>query len=461
MKQTAKGNFDLTKGKILDRLLLVALPIMGTQLMQMAYNLTDMFWLGRVSSDAVAASGTAGMYMWLSAAFLFLGRTGAEIGVSQNLGKGKADLARAYAQNALLLSAVSGVLFGACMIIFRHPLIGFFHIQEAHVAADAAIYLAVAAIGIPMSFVSGAITGAFNGSGNSRLPFYINAVGLVVNVILDPILIMSAGWGIMGAAAATSIAQALVCALFLVAVKKSAGRPFSHFTFFSKADLNILKQIFRWALPVGLESLLFTVLSMFISRFVAAFGSDAIAVQRVGSQIESLTWLIGGGFGSALTAFFGQNYGAGKWSRIHRGFKLATVAMIGWGIFVTLLLFFLASPLFRIFLPAPDIVAAGTVYLRILSSCQILACLEAVAAGCFRGIGKTVPPSVVSIVGNALRVPLAYFLSTTSLGITGIWWGVAIGASARGIWVFIWYLVDSRKMPQEDEPIASGQVQLI
>ncbi|MCL2684171.1 MAG: MATE family efflux transporter, partial [Synergistaceae bacterium] len=79
--------YDLTRGGIIDRLLLVALPIIGTQLLMMSYNLVDMFLLGRVGSEAVAASGIAGMYVWMSEGFLLIGKMGAEIGVSQSLGR--------------------------------------------------------------------------------------------------------------------------------------------------------------------------------------------------------------------------------------------------------------------------------------------------------------------------------------------------------------------------------------
>ena len=119
------NNYSLTEGGILKKLLLVALPIMGTQFMQMAYNLTDMFWLGRVGSDAVAASGAAGMYLWLSFGFLLIGRMGAEIGVSQYIGRGDKESALAFSQNSGLIALVLGSAFGLAMILFNRSLIAF------------------------------------------------------------------------------------------------------------------------------------------------------------------------------------------------------------------------------------------------------------------------------------------------------------------------------------------------
>ena len=95
--------YNLVEGSIVNKLFFVAGPIIITQVFQMAYNLTDMFWLGRLSSDAVAASGTAGMFLWLSMAFFLFGRMGAEIGVSQNLGRKDIETAREFAQNAIML----------------------------------------------------------------------------------------------------------------------------------------------------------------------------------------------------------------------------------------------------------------------------------------------------------------------------------------------------------------------
>lgn len=448
--------YDLTQGSILNKLLMVAVPIMGIQLMQMAYNLTDMFWLGRVGSGAVAASGTAGMYLWLSQALLMIGRMGAEIGVSQSLGQKDIAAARKYSQISLLLSVVLGVLFMLAMIAFSDQLIGFFNIADQQVAADSVTYLVITSLGIPATYISAVVAGTFNASGNSRVPFYANAVGLILNIIFDPLFIFNFNMGIAGAAIATILAQIIVAVLFLGAMKVIKSRPFDTFSFYIRPDYRYIKTIFNWSTPIALESMFFTLLSMVISRFVVDFGVTAMAVHRVGSQIESLSWLIGGGFSSAVTAFMGQNFGAQKWQRIHKGYHISIRAMFAWGVITTAILAFGGQFLFSLFLAEPEAVEMGVVYLRILAVCQIVACLEYNSAGCFRGIGKTIPPSVVSIVSNLIRVPLVFVLSRTSLGINGIWWGVSLGAGIRSIWMFIWFYLISVKLPKEDkQPVQS------
>lgn len=446
-----KHQYDLTQGGIVGRLLLVALPLMGTQLMQMAYNLTDIFWLGRVSSDVVAASGSAGMYLWLSNGVLLIGRMGAEIGVSQCLGRGERDRARGYSRNAMLVSLVLGIVFMAVVVLFNRPLIGFFNIQEAHVAADAQRYLIITGFAIPATYLSATVAGTFNACGNSRTPFFINAVGLAINMILDPALIFGLAMGIDGAAIGTSIAQLVVCALSLAAICWERTRPLGRYSFRVQPDRPMIGQIFRWSIPVALESLLFTLLAMIVSRFVAAFGAGAIAVQKVGSQVESLSWLIAGGFSSALTAFIGQNFGAGKWGRIREGVRLSTIFMGIWGIGVGLIILFFGGPLVGVFMPdQPELVRIGASYLAILAISEAFTTLEGVGAAGFRGAGRTLPPSVASIASNAFRVVLAWVLSRTSLGLDGIWWAISIGAVIRGAWIYLWYLYMLRDMPKTD-----------
>ena len=448
--QTQK--YDLTEGNILQKLFLVAAPIMGTQFLQMAYNLTDMFWMGRVGIDAVAAVGTAGMYMWLSMAFMMPGRMGAEIGVSQSMGRGDHKGARTFGQNALFLSLVCGLSFALFAIFFRHPLIGFFAIREAHVAQMAATYLAIVAVGMPAVFVNAAITGIFNGAGNSRLPFLTNGLGLVLNMVLTPLMVFVWNMGIVGAAWATVIAQTVVVILNLLAVRVLSLRPISDLRFFQKPEFSCLRQIFRWTIPISVESAAFTLLSMVIGRFIAAFGADAMAILRIGIQLESLSWLIAGGFSSALTAFTGQNYGRGRYSRIHRGARVSMRMMILWGLFTTAIPWLFGRPMFALFIPHERVLTAGVHFLRILSVCQLFMCLENWAAGIFRGMGKTVPPSISTITGNALRIPLSYALSLTALGLSGLWWGITLGACLRGIILVTWFFLHVRKLPRADLP---------
>lgn len=443
---SSKG-IDLTTGNILTKLVSIAAPIMGMQLFQMAYNLIDMFFLGRISTDAVAAAGSAGMFLWLSVAFFLIGSMGAEIGVSQSMGKKDVAGARNYANNAIFIALVLGIITGIITIIFSENLIAVLNINEEHVAAYATRYLRIVGISFPLMFLNNAISGVYNGVGNSKLPFYLKTIGLIFNMIITPLFIFGLGWQITGAAIATAIGFSTTGLLLLIAIKHPKLSPFENFTY--KEIFNIksrnIKQIIKWSLPVAINSALFTSLTMIIARFVADFGAGAIAAQRVATQIESLSWLIGGGYAAAYRAFAGQNYGARNYERLKQGYRTSSIVMTCWGIGVGLIMFLGGGAIFRLFISEPEIVAIGVSYMRILAVVQIFQCMDSLSASAFEGFGKTMPPTIVWITFNALRVVVAYILSTTPLGINGIWIGLAFGNFMRGLILTSWYLIYSKK----------------
>jgi len=451
-------NRDLTQGSISGTLLRLALPLAGAQFMTMAHNLTDMVWLGQVSPDAIAAAGTAGLFIWLSVGFMLVGRVGAEIGVSQARGRGNLEEAYRYSRTALYISAALGILYGCFLLIFRGVLVGFFNFREVHVAADTAAYLGIMAAGIPAVFISASIGGTFNASGNSRTPFIISSSGIALNIVLSPIFILLLNMGVIGAALTSVIAQYVVLAAMLVAVKRSKNRPFEMYRITARFRISAItadfrdgkaREIIRLTLPIWLENTLFPLLTIATTRFEVAFGAFAVSISRVGGQIESLTWLVGAGFGAALTAFVGQNFGAGRPERISKGVRYASVFMAGWGLMVSAILWFGSPVVMAMFLPDfvqdPEMTRLVVSNLRILAACQVFMNLEVVAVNAFRGTGRTVPPSITNITSNVIRVPLAFILSRTSLGLLGVWTAISFTAALRGISIFTWYLIDMKK----------------
>ena len=440
-----KKDYDLTSGKIFKKLLFVASPIMLTSMIQMMHNLMDMFFLGRVSAEALAAAGTAGMFLWLSMAFVFICRMGAEVGVSQNIGSSNYEKAQKYAENCIFLAFILGVIYSIFIALFRSQLVAFFQIPDETVVYYSEQYLLFVSPMFPMFYVKAVMTGIYNGFGNAKLPMVINSLGFIFNLILTPIFIFVLGFGVVGAAISTTVAHIPPFFASIWALKSYKIRPFENFKFFIKPSYKILRSIFKIGTPVGVESALFTFLTMFINRFIADHGVDAIAVNRVGTQLESLTWLVGGGFASAVTAFIGQNFGAKKYERVKEGFRVGMKAMFIYGLVVSIISIVFALPLVSIFLHEESERTLGVSYMHILAFMQLIACLEGVAAGAFRGRGNTLAPSVTSITMNAVRVVIAYFLGI-HFGIYGIWWGVVIGANIRGLWIIVWYYISEKKL---------------
>lgn len=450
-----KGN-DLTQNRIFTSILFLALPIMGTSFVQMAYNLTDMIWIGKLGSDATAAVGTAGFYMWFAMGIIHLCRIGAEVLVAQSVGKKDAQTTKAIVQNVLQVIIVLSLSFMAVVLLFRHQLLGFFNIKETHVVETAVDYLSIVAFGFVFTFINPVLTAIFNGYGKSGTPFMINTIGLVFNIVLDPILIFGIGpfpaLGVKGAAIATVFSQMVVTLVFIIYIKGNKDiHMFEGLHIFNRPDVTRIRQIVKIGLPAGLQSMLFTIFAMIIARIIADWGAVAIAVQKVGSQIESVSWMTALGFSTATSTFVGQNYGAGKYDRIKYGYRISMMIMTVIGLITTFGLIVFAGPLFKIFINEEEALREGIIYLRILGVSQLFMCIEIVSNGAFNGLGKTMYPAVNSIVFNGIRIPLALILSSTALSLSGVWWSITISSILKGIVIVTCFVIILRKVKKELE----------
>ena len=439
---------NLLEGPIFSTLMKLALPIMGTSLIQMAYNLTDMIWIGRIGANAVAAVGSAGMYMWLSNGISTLAKMGGQVRVGQSIGSQNKKDAAQYASATIQLGIIFGVIYGMITLLFHSQMIGFFHLTSPDVIKDAEIYLIITCGFVVINFVNQIFTSLMTAIGNSHHPFVATAIGLVINIVLDPLLIFALHMGVMGAAIATVIAQAIVLILMLYYAKKDKIL-FDEMRVMQKNTSSIFMKIIKIGLPTGIQSMCFTFISMVIARFIAGYGDVAIAVQKVGSQIESISWMSAEGFGNALNAFVAQNYGAENIERVKKGTFSALKTCMIWGVFTTLVLLIFPQVIFQIFISEKDVIPLGIDYLQILAFSQLFMCIESTLAGALNGLGKTFIPSSVSIVLTVARIPLVMILSTTFLALNGIWWSISISSIAKGIVIAICYSRVMKKIKAE------------
>ena len=445
-----KKKVDLVSGNILKTLVTLSLPILGTAFIQMAYSLVDMIWIGRAGSAAVAAVGTAGFFSWFGNSLVTISKTGAEVGVSQAIGKNNSKERNEYVYSSLFLCITMAIIYGILLIVFRDGLIGFFNLGDETIIRMSKEYLIVIALGMICAFINPQLTGIFTASGNSKTPFIVNTIGLVMNIVLDPILIFGMfnikPLGVVGAALATVFSQLIVSLIFIYTfIKHGYNINFNNRKYINR---KIIKRVCKYGGPTAIQNCLFTFFSMLIGRVVAMAGPVSIAVQKVGSQIESISWMTAGGFSSALTAFVGQNYGAKRNDRVLKGYVSTLFISCLVGVFATVLLVFAGEQLFRLFINESEAIIQGADYLRILGYSQLFMCLEITTAGAFYGIGKTMTPSLISIIFTGLRVPVAIILFKPELlGINGVWWSISGSSIIKGIiLVILFYFMFIKKI---------------
>ena len=444
---------NLTAGSIPGQLIRLSLPIMGTSFVQMAYTLVNMIWLGKVGSDSVAAVGIASFFTWFGVSIMLIARIGAEVGVSQSLGAGDHMKARKFAGNAVTLVISLSVAYGVLTYLLAPHLISFFNLENRSVSDAATSYLRIIALGSILYYSNPTFSGIFNGAGISKLPFRLNATGLIFNLILDPFLIFGIGpfpkMGSDGAAIATIISQGIVFLLFTIKFKKNNSL-LEQKWIIGKPSWHYISKIFSLGTPVAIHSILFASFAMVLTRIISKYGALPIAVQSIGAQIEALSWMTAGGFATALGVFTGQNFGAGNWNRIVKGFWITIGISGSIGILVTFCFLFFGNSIFSVFLSESDAIALGILYLKILAISQLFMCIEITTGGAFNGIGRTYPPSIIGITLTAARIPLALYLSQPSkLGMSGVWWSISITSVLKGIILFSWFNILIRRHPGE------------
>ena len=439
-----KGIKNLTEGPILRQLFMLAMPIMATSFIQMAYSLTDMAWVGRLGSEAVASIGSVGLLTWMTSSIALLNKVGSEVSVGQSIGLRDETSARSFATHNVTLSLVLSLIWASALFVFATPIIGLYEL-EPHIAGNAVNYLRIVSSAFPFVFMSATFTGIFNASGRSKIPFTINSIGLVINMILDPLLIFVFDWKTEGAALATWIAQACVFGLFVYQLK-ARKILWENFRFFGKLKKAYTTKIVKIGLPVATLNALFAFVNMFLGRTASTVGGHiGLMAMTTSGQIEAITWNTSQGFSTALSAFVAQNYAARKISRVMKALQTTLYMTLVFGIICSLLFIFCGNNIFAIFVPEKEAYEAGGLALRIDGYSQLFMMLEIVIQGIFYGMGRTIPPAVISITCNYLRIPMALFFVSLGWGLPGIWWTICLTSILKGIVILIWFLAIKKK----------------
>lgn len=434
-----QGVKNLTDGPIHKQLIKLAIPIMSTSFVQMAYSLTDMAWVGRLGSVAVAVIGAVSMLTWMTCSISLLNKVGAEVSVAQSIGMKSLKDARAFASHNVTISFLLALVWAIPLFIFAEPILNLFGL-EADIVSQATKYLRIVALGFPFVFLSATFTGIYNAAGRSNIPFYISAAGLCLNMILDPLLIFVFGWGTNGAASATLISQAVVCTLFIYQIRFKDNL-LDSFPLFTRLKSVYTKRIFKLGTPVALFNTLFSVAGVFMCKIASwQMGHIGLLAFTTGGQVEAVAWNTSQGLSSALSAFVAQNYAAGKIDRVKSAWRTALYFAGVFGLAFSFVLIFFGEELFSVFVPFREAYVVGGEYLRIAGYSQLFMMLEITMQGMFYGIGRTVPPAFISITCNYLRIPVALLLIWSGMGIAGLWWAVSLTAVVKGVASLLWFL---------------------
>lgn len=446
---TRRPTRDLTSGSITRALLALAGPIVAANLLQTVYQLIDTFWVGRLGPEAVAAVSVSFPILFVMIALGGGLAIAGAILVAQHYGAGNSDAVDHVSAQTLLAVGVVSVALSVAGYLLTDPLMRLFA-PDATVGAMAADYLRISFLGMVAVFIYFVVQSLMRGVGDVRTPLYIVAGTVALNFVLDPLLIL--GWGpiapmgVGGAALATIFTQSIAAVVGVWVLTR--GRFGIHLHLRDLwPDAPLIRKILALGIPSSLEQsargLGFSVMML----LVTGFGTTVTAAYGIGVRILGFIIIPALGLSMATTTVVGQNIGAGRPERAVRtawtGVRIAFLGMSVAGV----LIFVFAPALIAAFVPdAPEVLAIGTRFLRIIGLFFGFIGVQQVLTGALRGAGATGASLVLTVTQLwVFLFPTAWILSSrTGLGETGIFWAypvsnvcgaaLAMGWFRRGRW---------------------------
>ena len=432
---------DLTKGNISRSLLLFALPMMAGNLLQQFYNIADTLIVGRVlGRDALAAVGSAYTLMtFLTSIFLGLSLgSGALFSIYK--GRGDEKTLKSSVFHAFVLIMAVTVVLNILVYLGLDGILAFLKVPE-EVWQGMRQYLLIIFAGLIATSLYNFFACLLRAMGNSTVPLVFLAVSTVINIVLDLLFVAVWSMGIGGAALATIIAQyisglgitvfALRCCPQVIPKKSEL-----------KWNGGILKEIVNLSSMTCIQQSVMNFGILMVQGLVNSFGPVVMAAFAAAVKIDSFAYMPVQEFGNAFSTFIAQNFGAGRYDRIHRGVRSAFVTAVVFSLLVSVLVFIFAKPLMLIFV-RPDeteIIAVGVAYLRIEGAFYCGIGILFLLYGYYRAIRMPGMSVVLTVLSLGTRVVLSYWLaSIPEIGVTGIWWSIPIGwliADVVGIWCY-------------------------
>src|SRR5689334_7046243 len=430
MISTTRTPGALTVGPLRPVILKLAAPAVAMMACHFCFNLIDAMWVGHlIGPAALAAVSTAGFYVWVLLALGEMVEVGLIAVAARRHGEGQADLAARAAGAAVLYALAAGTGVSLLGFVLTHPLFRVMAVPP-DVAALGAAYLDSWLLGGPLVFGFFAIEATFRASGDTRTPFVLLALSVVLSIGLDPLLIAGIGpfpkLGVEGAALASVMVRG---GGFLVGIGIALRRGLLRL---DAPDWRALPTVLRVGVPLSLAGVLLSVVYMWLTRYTSRFGTAALAALGVGHKVEGLGFIAISGFALAASALVGQNLGAGQETRAREAVRLTVSYCLVVTVTTAIVFLFVPGRLVSLFTGDPQVIADGVLYLRVIAFAQIGQSFELILEGALAGAGYTFWPQILSTSLTALRIPLAAWWSR-GIGLLGIWLALSVTAISRGI----------------------------
>ncbi len=417
----------LTEGSILKALVKLSIPLILTNILQTAYNLTDTFWVGRLGSVSVAAVSLAFPIVFIIVSLGSGMAIAGSILVAKRQGAKDTDAVAHISTQTFFSVLTISLILAVIGYVLTPFLVDIMHVTT-EVYNEAVAYLKIIFLGLPPLFIYLTFQSLMRSIGKVKLPFYIVLSTVLLNLVLDPLFIF--GWnalipasGVKGAAIATVGTQILSAVIGLIILFKGEQGIKIRLSDYHP-DFTVINELIKLGMPVSIEQVSRALGIFMMVLLVTHFDTMVLASYGIGSRILSFIIIPAFGLAMATSTLVGQNIGARAYDRVKKTLQLSLKIAFGVLVIIGLLLFVFAKEIAMFFIPTdPVTIRESAVFIKTLSVSFGFLGVLIVLMGAFRGAGKTKISMILALLSVwLLRFPLAYYLGYhTSLKQFGIW----------------------------------------
>lgn len=427
--QAVSKDNEIVNGVIWKQLLIFFFPILFGTFFQQLYNTVDAIIVGQfVGKEALAAVGGSTSVLINTFIGFFVGlSSGATVVISQFYGAARHDRVSRAVHTAAALCLIMGAVFTVAGLLFAPSALQAMGTPE-DIMENSAIYLRIYFGGIIFPLIYNMGTGILRAIGDSKHPLYFLIVCCITNLVLDVLFVAGFHWGVMGAAIATLFSQAVSAVLILISLWRSEES--YHFDPRKICfDIPILKEITRIGLPAGLQSVMYSASNIIIQSSINTFGTNVVAAWTAYGKIDSLFWMVMGAFGTSVTTFVGQNFGAQKYHRIRKSVRICFAMAMGTTVVLSTVLYFAGPFIYRLFTSDVAVIGEGMKILHTLVPFYFTYVSIEILAGTIRGTGDSIIPMLMTCFGVCIlrvvwiftAVPISHTIETVVLSYPITW----------------------------------------
>lgn len=432
-------------GPIVRTTLSNAVPAMAAMLMVLVYNLADTFFIGQTHDAILVAAvslATPVFLVFMSIGTIF-GIGGTSV-ISRALGENRVDYAKKVCSFCMYGCLVVGMAMSALFLFCMDPILRLVGASE-ETWVPTKTYLTIVSFSGPFVLVANCFNNVIRAEGRSGVAMAGQVVGNLLNVVLDPLMILAFGWGIQGAAIATVIGNLVAAWMyiaFFLSGKSSLGIGIRHFTL----KEGVFSSVFAIGVPASLGSILMSVSNIVVNSLMAGYGDMALAGIGVAMKVTMVTGMICIGFGQGVQALLGYCVGARLWDRFKRVMRFSILFSFALSTAMTLLCYLSAGQLVGAFLSDVTAIAYGTRFVSILLSTSFLFGVYYVLANALQAMGAATPALIVNISRQGLIFIPMQFILRACMGVDGIVWAQPVADVLSTILVVVLFRNTMRSM---------------